>query len=826
MSLAKLFKYHLDADRMAAHEVQELFAPPPEFEACLRPENQLLLGPKGSGKSIALKGLSFNQIPTAELNSALFFGVLVSIGRYQVDFFKQGFNRTHDPRPFFSYFNLFLLNELCRQLSVSESGRLLKIRLPAAFHTSLSTDGSFPPTLDFSSPNDVQDKIDDLMDRFARLADLNETAIATLPPLDTLSATTTLLGRLQRQVQTTFGTPRLALLFDGFDHLGDLGVVFASLFAKDEPFSEWLITKAACRELPRYFHVPSLQTQLEAGRDYQIIPVGLYDDLHAFQAHLQQIIQQRSRHYLGTEASSEVGTLLPHDATESPSGFDSLAQFAGGSVLVLLETCALAAAQHEDDTDIPPAAQRTAIKKRARLYLTADLADQVGKGAAQLRDLLRAVSLYLRREVEPRTRALTVDSSTLAAIENLEIDPREAIAILCEFRYLRIDSSQLPDFLLRRTFSIPFNCTLSPTLAPELELPLHDGAESYAPVAAEDIDHWVGVLRRQQPLQTTLFSVPDAIFLSVPGGEWGMVTERRLKDAYRRILTQKGRSPTPAEQVSLILTFRSVARQKTGNFQDNLLDAIRDARYVVLDVTMGPTAGVLIELGIVAGFKRAHALCWFQDRPWPATQQKEPFDEELVPPPLSSTDIKIRVGGGEAFYHWFESMVHVPCTQINEMCAFRGSGENCLCSEEIRSPGQILVCMLQENLRIKEALAERLLDSGLTPVFPDSSAPLSDRDCRLIRSSEGIICDITLSSQIAPERFAKDRPEVAQLIRIGYSMAAGIPHALIYDEDKSRLRASMLPGNRRGILPSTLGKSVADFVEWFTRFRLGRDQRA
>ena len=844
MDLASVFNNHLDADRMAPADVRNLFRPPPGFSTCLRHTHQVLLGPRGSGKSIALKWLAFMPKRPDLLPEPRFYGIWMGMGRFDIDYFRQLYDRTGDQRPFIAYFNLKLLGALLDALERDHKKENERLVLPAAFSSILRNEPKGESwDLSMADLDEARFRLDDYLLTLKASLSSSHLESPTLPPVCTLDHTVSLMGRFQTFCSRVSNLESVALLLDGVDHLGALGVALLPLLSKDESYADWLLVKATCRELPTYLYSGTEQNrhQLEEGRDFNIVPLGVFDSEAKLRVHLEGVMEQRFRLYLDEEAV-DIRDILPADTAvaDSYTGFEGVSRFSGGNVLTFLETCGLALqfeqeSLQEDVVDrLSPAAQRKGMRQKAEIYLNQDLDYQVGAQAPELRDFLRATGKYLERQHNGSgSRVLELQGGFAdARSQELNVPFSEAIARLAEFRYLIVERPRLVPLLRRLEKTIPLTMELSPTLAPLFGLRFERAKPT--PIASEDIDYWVNLLHTEREEQGILFPCPYA-FLSRTGDDWGDLVQRRIVEAYGRV----GRSEALRKEfgsADLTLTsFKDVERRLTGNFRDNVLKEMRDARYVVVDATYGISSGICVELGIAAGLRKPLGMCWFEDKPFDPVTGEEAFEETELPDELRGFDIKVRDPSKEAFYRWYFEHIHKPCLSIEEMCAFKGSHSGCDCHEITKRLDTVYVSIDPRNQDLDDFLVKQLQARRFKVVRDAELGPaLSSEFCHRVRGVGGALIDITKPTEepswcdrrgdwsgLTP-RLGGAAPEVRPLVEAGYMIGSGTPYGLFYDEQRGYLHSTMLPERRMSIPRERAEIAISSFVEWFIREQLER----
>lgn len=528
MDLTRVFRTHLDADRMDSQALRRLFRHPPGFATCLERSNQVLLGPRGSGKSMALRWLAyFDERPSERVPE--FYGLRLPIGRFHFDHFRQTYLRTGDDRAFFAYFNWYLLAKALENFRRFPGTAKHIFRLPQSFAGVLSRHSGTPPrrALRSEEVDEILMAISELVKEFKKRVQIRDLDPGELAPTASLDDTIVLLESLYSLAELR-GFSALGLLLDGFDHLGELADLLSPLFSKDEHHAERIVVKAACRALPRHFYATARLSRLEEGRDYSIVPIGLYDDVVTFREHLHTVMGNRFDALAGQGGSSHkiIDEVLPtgSDHLGRYTGFSRLADFAAGNILVFLETCALALQYEQERLGreqievLSPESQLQAIRKKSTLYLTSDLDDQAGEKAKDLKLFLDALGRHLKASGK-QSLGLALNSDTFERIDNITLPFEEAIAIACEFRYLLTSRADLVPILRRMDGSTPERVMLSPTHAPAYDLSFE--VAGAVPITEEDVKYQIDVKSRKKAAQIPLLPSSSYVFLSIAGDRGG-----------------------------------------------------------------------------------------------------------------------------------------------------------------------------------------------------------------------------------------------------------------------------------------------------------------
>ena len=521
---------------MEPEDIKKLFIPPPGFSSCLQPTNQILLGPRGSGKSIALRSLSYMRQRPNTIPGPSFYGVRVRIGRYQFDHFKQTYTRTEDSRPFLAYLNWYLLSIILEELRRDHWCKAINLFLPASYRQAFNRHDQLlaqNPYVTDANLERVYSLVNDVHAQFCKQVEASDVEPGLLAHLASIQDTISLLQSFGELVSRVHGANIFGLLIDGLDHLGLLGRSLSPLFSKDEPFADRVVVKAACRELPRYLYSDAVG--LEEGRDYFVVPVGYYDDDRHFETHIESIMTNRL-HVYGPQIQN-IREIIPRSMEKSYSGFRNIAKFSAGNVLVFLETCAFALLREQEIagrsevSSISPESQAHGVSLKASAYFNSDLDYQIGDAAEYVRRYLDALGNLLKENGSEGTLSMALDLNRIPEVPDSPVNATELISKACEFRYITVSRANLVPVIRRQRESLPMAFELSPTLAPRFGLKLTTGPAMR--LDKEVLEKRMLSHHGYAKQQGELFEADPYIFLSIAGDAWGKSVKGRVAAACR-----------------------------------------------------------------------------------------------------------------------------------------------------------------------------------------------------------------------------------------------------------------------------------------------------
>ena len=333
------------------------------------------------------------------------------------------------------------------ELENSHWPETFELNLPRSYRLAISRHDSIlaqNPHVDRDNRVRISALIGEIHSAFLKQIEISDIEPGFLAHLTSIQDTLSLLLSFRDLCFACHGHRAIALLIDGLDHLEELGRSLLPLLSKDEPYSDKIVVKAACRELPRYLYASaSISPRIEESRDYFIVPVGYYDDDANFEKHLESVIVNRLRAYSGAEADRipKISEIIPEQAESPYSGFSNIAKFSAGNILVFLETCALSLAYEQERTghseamQISVKSQEHGVKLKSDSYFFKDLDDQIGEFADDLRKYLDAFAQQLGGDNSSRTLAFSLDMESLSTSGATGDSLLELVAKACEFRF-------------------------------------------------------------------------------------------------------------------------------------------------------------------------------------------------------------------------------------------------------------------------------------------------------------------------------------------------------------------------------------------------------
>jgi hypothetical protein len=620
-------------DSLSDTEVVELFARPSCYEEFMEPQHLLVLGGRGTGKSMLLRSVSL-PVYAATVGEGLgaipFYGVYVPVKQNWVKPFQQLYDETLDEAPFSQFMTAFVLFHAAQQLAV-----LPGVAVDRNVATALSGVCPALRVQPAEAPSDLGG-VAAVYDRAWQ--DCWNTVVARdaareLSVGHCVEALSLSLARTSEALWR-LGLPRVpvALLLDGLDAVGPIAPTFLQLMRKEN--LDALIVKVGVFTLENLTPAALGDVGAEYASDYRVICIEpeLADDRYAEFA--MSVLQKRWGACIAEGRAqraivpANVCDVFP-GTRDQYTGLDALVRLSSGNIQCLLELCEMAWDNSENDSSgqvhsggIQPKHQTSAVERMSSDYYGEVIPVQAREFGLEAQSLVYQAGTALKSCGRP---ASTIRIPDVHALDERTVPVlRRAVSrgILQPDLDERV-STELSDGY------VPQLLRLNGMLLPKFGLPIdaHDVMDvSSARVtvwcqepAEGQLDFFRGGRR---PAQGRMFDTKA--FLSAP-----MRTAKRPKRNKRLLGALHGATKLRIEsdeRLGQSPKWRDVCEdvydlQLRGDFSQCIHDVIRNAYYVVHDVT-DLTPGVSFELGLSMGEKRPYFLIWDRDeKPEPCAPQ-------------------------------------------------------------------------------------------------------------------------------------------------------------------------------------------------------------
>lgn len=645
-------------------DIPELFHRSREMDVLERPDNHFILGAKGSGKSTALRAMTYRAWRQRSPADRLpFLGVYLPMAFDDVSVFNTTFEERRYTGLFEHFFATTLFGQFLQQLQGFVSDALL-VDLLRPFIPAHPQGGSIKLIADALVSDRYLARDTILNDPLTPVEDASFLCrVLTLRDIDEFAERYSLLANAD-------GLPsRLGLLLDSFDYYGSLGGIFAHLLQSDSGVP--LAMKIAARTLHLTDVFGSAPTrQLEIDRDYKIVSLDRPTDDAEHKVLVRNAICRRARALGPPTAQGMDDELIIHtlfqggDDDDDLTSFESFCRLSSGNILaaiLLLDK----AAEIQRATSADPPGDIEPLRRESRLRAVSEVSQY-----------------FWEREIGVRLPAQKLEAMTLCdvaaatakdALPDDHLSPRFAISAVSP------DKSLLANMLATRVltatddsvnrvaqsgFDIPpaFEFELNRLLLPRyhrlpraggrVELQRHAFDSAYKKALRAARPHLSPMSRQHQ---RDLFKADFSVFVSMPYDLAKRARTTVLRTAVARLYReQTGRAGGEGVSHVDIHFLPSV-----GPFRAEIPRYIRDSSYVVADISdvgLSPelVPGVFYEIGIALAERKPLAL-FYNMR---STKTKAPpFKVEYLPPVLRGESVLVWDERKQSFYEEF-SRVH------------------------------------------------------------------------------------------------------------------------------------------------------------------------
>lgn len=625
-------------EQIDLEDIALLFHRTREMDVLERPENHVILGAKGSGKSTALRALTWrtwrSRAPSAPLP---FVGVYLPMDYGAVQPFCLAYNERQSAELFEHFFVSSLLMELCVQLK----------------GTSFA-DKEFPGLLRPYIKPQLHERVVDLAgiaeifmeDRQAAMRSIRKTTAATLGLASlnaveflTIHTVTELAEKLSLlRLRLPEIPPKLAILLDSFDYYGLLGRRVAPLLQSD--MGAPLLVKVAARTLDvREVFSFSDTRPLERGRDYQVSSLDREADDQEHLRLVRDALCRRAR-ALGPEGTKpltdeNIVDILFGDSRGDPNdlaSFESFVRLSSGNVLAVILLLADAARlQREKAKSAPQGLGPLQRQHRLRAVQTASDVFWSSEIGVRVPHYKHEATVFCEVSLEIAKAKLTnLSEAPSYVLPSMSAENQPLVSSMLASRILTATEAEINTraqcneevagpvvFELNRTLLPKYG--LFPSRGSRVELEPGQFGRKYREA-----------LKAQKPFlsprsthsQQELFRAADFnVFVSLPFDRAKRARSQVLRNAINRLYREKtGRSGGERLSYTDIHCIPPV-----GAFRYDIPQYVRDATYVVADISelgLGPerTPGVFYEIGLAVAHRKPLAFFynWRDDDDVPA----------------------------------------------------------------------------------------------------------------------------------------------------------------------------------------------------------------
>ena len=649
--------------------IVDLFETVETFDSLRSKGNHVVIGPRGSGKSMILRRLSASvKLQASGYPNPEFFGVYVLLRSNHAELFRRSFRDTADPRPFQHFLACYVIAQILHELHQQPFGSAVA----EPVRSILDKNCRFLNGHAAQGLLATKSVFDNQWEEAIRIADgLTRSSLDFLPTNRVPDIVSAIAEVLRRSADCKSG---IALLIDSYGYLRELAGYINDWMRKDTIDS--LTVKAGGVVSDEALKSTLVDFQPEPEFDYNIIP----HQFDTVSGECQRIFRQIANKRLAREKLSvAVEELLPSDFENTklkwvgakPTAFEYLCALTGGDVTAFLAVLEkLWRGIKLNNCRCPASAEAfgTSCRKLSGTYWKETIPVQARDEWRELQSLTRSAakraSEHSKEAMDPASVVIgfeiqdSTDSDrgvkrvlqTALRLGILQCDPDDRAA-------LDIDSDFCPKrFELNRRL-----CAYS-------DFGLDPRGTAHSHVNFVELKGWMETAYHGQDDKVTgggsglrsHFSWSKCVFVSCP-----LPTTTSKRPEHQKRLLQglfDVLSGTEDGQIRLARkpekedVVRDPLDLKVEDFVREIPDAIRNCRFVVHDVT-SLSPGVAFEIGLGIGFRKVRSLVWDEAR-----GQFKP--DEL--PLLVATRFNVNhfpFKSDPGFKSWLDSNVVRPCLQ-------------------------------------------------------------------------------------------------------------------------------------------------------------------
>jgi hypothetical protein len=641
-------------DALSEEELAALFAPPPEYGALVGRSNHFLLGAKGSGKSTALRSLSF-PVQVQQSRTPTFAGIYIGLRHDALSSLRTAAVEVGNPDLFEHFFASTVLLELAHQWRQVRQVPSCREHVPDLIAALL---GLRTGTLDLNAliANLTHDRVACLT--AAKRTPLSRPADLSLRgPTDISFTTVEMLGEFARtsSLLDTSTAGRIGLLIDSLDHYGELAHRILSLFEADTTSS--IVMKVAARtiDIPTLFE-DSPTRPLELHRDYELISLDRRPDSPEHHDLLSAAIVRRAR-FLGPELLADLtdsdilSTLFDSNGANLPldTSFESLARYTSGNVLSMIVLMDSAAAIERQKPKTPSGLSPVTAASRAealRVLSTEYWQFEIGQSAPMETKRVRTLcEVLLAREVE-KVKNGDVARAPSFRITNIGLEDATLLRRLVSERLLVLANDGTHALLQAGLGELEeLRCEVNRLLLPIKKISSAPNIVGYHATWSTITDRMDSYMAIHTPMHTTardvgvptLFGIRPPIFISRSLSKRYAVRTNILRQHLDTLFKEEnGRQPEKGEawmDIDLVLN--------AASFRKDIRKAILQCRALIGDITDAGSspersAGVFYEIGLA--FAALKPIGLFHNE---RSDERISLRMENLPTPLTARNILI-----------------------------------------------------------------------------------------------------------------------------------------------------------------------------------------
>jgi len=674
-------------------DINFLFAYPPEYDVYKSPNNFIILGSRGCGKTILLKKLSMpaqslgNDITKPEFCGVYIQRLLQLNNLLQI--YRRGFDGTEK---FEHYVALKVIYETANQFSQTSISTEAKRNISDIIKETVGLE-SFQGDLD-----NLARHLEEAVESFEQFLTSDPASKMADPKglkVQNLGALIIFLKRLSKAI---YPLPKVALLIDDFQDYEELGISLLNHLVSHK-LLDFLCVKVSARNLA--FEVADLST--EPFRDFEIQCL----DGNPNDPQWLDFLRKLANNKLKTEwqlseedlETINIDTLFPDikpqgiqwNKQKSPGenlakiadrdlrqkcfcGFRAIAKVSMMNPFEFFELCDKAYDLEEKNkglVTIPPGisldTQISALLEKSRNYIEVELISRKAYSGFFLG--MRSLIVNLARHLEQKQNPPSFEGMRIALPEDVSVEYGELLRKAIIHRDFFIPNEQLMPVVLSPSPNIEeveINRLISPRYAISWEY------VGKVQIQKDIIDKFFKkrygepTKSKQEPLlgeeeyeRMFLFGKEDKdswVFEARPHGVDGSKIQRTVDVIRREEAKTTGRTlPT---QTVYYMNEEIARRMFAPRFPDYLGEAIRKSSYVIADITGEFRTGVAYEVGTAFGYKKPLFIFWDSDRlgrGFNAEEDKKPWHPFIVQHDLREWTNRLKPK--RSFKWWYRTYV-------------------------------------------------------------------------------------------------------------------------------------------------------------------------
>lgn len=831
-------------------DINFLFAYPPEYDVYKSPNNFIILGSRGCGKTILLKKLSLvAQSLEQDITKLEFCGVyiqrLLQLNNL-LQIYRRGFDGTEK---FEHYVALKVIYETANQFSQTSISTEAKRNISDIIKETVGLE-SFQGDL-----NNLARHLEEAVESFEQFLTSDPASKMADPKglkIQNLGALITFLKRLSKAI---YPLPKVSLLIDDFQDYEELGISLLNHLVSHK-LLDFLCVKVSARNLA--FEVADLS--IEPFRDFEIRCL----DGNPNDPQWLDFLRKLANNKLKTEwqlseedlETINIDTLFPAikpqgiqwNKQKSPGenlvkiadrdlrqkcfcGFGAIAKVSMMNPFDFFEVCDKAYDLEEKNkglVTIPLGialdAQTSALLEKSRNYIEVELISRKAYSGFFLG--MRALIVNLARHLEQKQNPPSFEGMRIALPEDVSVEYGELLRKAIIHRDFFISNEQLMPILLSPSPAIEeieINRLICPRYAVSWEY------IGKVRIEEDILDKFFKkrygepTKSKQKPLldaeeyeRMPLFGKQDLwVFGARPHG----VNDPKIQRTVNAIRQEEAKSTRRAlpTQATYYMDEEIAKRLFAPRFPDYLGEAIKRSSYVVTNITGEFRTGVAYEIGTAFGYKRAVFIFWDSDqlgRGFNAEEDKKPWHPFIVQHDLKEWTGELK--RKKSFKWWYKTYIddigkkasgQVKCpikSFEQEQCPFDD-----FIGKGINKP---YILFQTRNKQAEEFVISFLASRNCYPILRNDVPKEADDICFRCISIQASRFQIIDGS--ARKKEIKGDPTCA--LELGFAYALHREKCLmLYDADKDPEPVVMFAGGQHGWHESTLEKDLKEKLQEF-----------